>query len=484
MHSSASSDPAETSEHSGSEWFDIYGTSLQGLADLLGDVSLLDPNAPPPRPRDNRRPNDLSQPAQVGDQRRQETGIQTVQRAGEPHRKDIEGSLPFGEDAPARVHQYEGLRLFADDPHVRGRPDDVIGVGPSGKVVAHLTVRRPAKLALDLGCGGGLLALLASRHTALVVGTDLNPRAIALAAINARWNEIQNVEFRQGDLFEPVMGMKFDLVVSNPPLLISPDFRFYYRDGSGSVSGICDRILARLPEFLEEMGMATIHAHWPVYAGETWWDQPRRWAAGSNCDLWLMSHGVQPPETYSRLWIENTSPDGSISSTVLDRWLDWYESNGIVGLASGVYVLRRRSHGSNWARAVVAPRTPTSNCSDQLTRIFAAHDFLTTRPPSFDLLSVPLKPVRGLDFGPSGASAGKRRSQRLARLEPDMGYSVAVSQPTFQLVEMLDGRTTPQDLIDSGQAGVMDTASRDRTRSELTQLLGSGFLQPPIDEDR
>lgn len=56
-----------------------------------------------------------------------------------------------------------------------------------------------------------------------VVGIDINPRALQLARFNAGLNGIANVEWRQGHLFEPVEGERFDLIVSQPPFLPPPD---------------------------------------------------------------------------------------------------------------------------------------------------------------------------------------------------------------------------------------------------------------------
>ena len=59
--------------------------------------------------------------------------------------------------------------------------------------------------------------MLAADHAEHVVAVDLNPRALWLTELNCRLNGIANVECRKGDLFEPVAGETFDLVVTNPP---------------------------------------------------------------------------------------------------------------------------------------------------------------------------------------------------------------------------------------------------------------------------
>jgi len=71
---------------------------------------------------------------------------------------------------------------------------------------------------LDLGTGTGVLAIAAASSAARVVAADSNPTAVECARINAATNSVADrVEARLGDLFEPVAGERFDLVLCNPP---------------------------------------------------------------------------------------------------------------------------------------------------------------------------------------------------------------------------------------------------------------------------
>lgn len=71
---------------------------------------------------------------------------------------------------------------------------------------------------LDLGTGSGICALQAARHSRSVVAVDINEAAARCARINASINGLEHrVDVRAGDLFEPVRGMRFDLVLFNPP---------------------------------------------------------------------------------------------------------------------------------------------------------------------------------------------------------------------------------------------------------------------------
>ena len=74
--------------------------------------------------------------------------------------------------------------------------------------------------ALDLGCGYGPIGIAAAklRPHLLIWMTDVNERAAALAEGNARRNGVDNVKVMQGHLYEPVEGLIFDAIVSNPPI--------------------------------------------------------------------------------------------------------------------------------------------------------------------------------------------------------------------------------------------------------------------------
>jgi release factor glutamine methyltransferase len=78
----------------------------------------------------------------------------------------------------------------------------------------------PGSRVLDLGTGSGICALIAARHTHHVVAVDINPVAVRCARANAVLNDLDaRIDVRLGDLFAPVGGEKFDLVLFNPPFL-------------------------------------------------------------------------------------------------------------------------------------------------------------------------------------------------------------------------------------------------------------------------
>ncbi|MGQ9788241.1 MAG: HemK2/MTQ2 family protein methyltransferase [Candidatus Hadarchaeaceae archaeon] len=73
---------------------------------------------------------------------------------------------------------------------------------------------------LELGTGCGILAILAAKAGAMVLATDVNPVALECARVNAIENGVSGkIDFRCGDLFEPVGEGRFDAIIFNPPYL-------------------------------------------------------------------------------------------------------------------------------------------------------------------------------------------------------------------------------------------------------------------------
>lgn len=133
-------------------------------------------------------------------------------------------------DLGCAVGGSRGVRGIGTAPGV-DRADLVLGVGGASTTLAGITVRTPVASALDLGTGSGIQALHASRHATRVTATDLNPRALHFTRLTLALSGAPEPDVRQGSLFEPVGDERFDLIVSNPPFVISPGGRFTYRDG-------------------------------------------------------------------------------------------------------------------------------------------------------------------------------------------------------------------------------------------------------------
>lgn len=98
------------------------------------------------------------------------------------------------------------------------RPDTELLVLEAGKFLKPLN----APNVLDIGAGSGCVAVAVAKHhpTARVTAVDVSPAALAVARENAATHQVDaRVKFSEGDMFAPVAGQTFDMIVSNPPYI-------------------------------------------------------------------------------------------------------------------------------------------------------------------------------------------------------------------------------------------------------------------------
>ena len=401
----------------------------------------------------------------------------------------LEEAEPLGivARAPGEVRPRVGLVVMDGLVLARDRPtegaaalqdDHVVGLNPPAILLARLTVRTRVRTVLDLGCGGGVQALLAARHADRVVGVDLNPRAVAFARFNARLNGVTNAEFRPGDLFDPVRGERFDLLVCNPPYVVSPETQLLFRDGGRPGDSLCAEIVRRAGDHLEEGGFATILVNWVVPAAEDWSEPLRRWVAGSGCDAWLVHLDTQDTLTYAAGW--NRDEDPGRYAGALDRWGAYYAERGIGAIAMGAVVLRRRAAASNWARADHLPERPRAGASDEILRLFATEDRLLALAEDEALLDETFA-VSAEVRAEQGAALRDGRFQPTrweVRLDGALPMSGAADSGTLRLLEMCDGQRTLRRALADLAAGPDGLVLPETIVGMVRRLAALGFLMP------
>jgi hypothetical protein len=263
-----------------------------------------------------------------------------------------------------------------------GRPLDaehVLGVGGASVMLARTAVRTPAARALDLGTGCGIQALHASRHARAVLATDVSARALAFAGLNLALNDVRTVTTRRGSLLEPVAGERFDLVVSNPPFVITPRRpgaeRFTYRDGGLAGDEIVADLVAGLPGVLADGGVAQLLGNWEQRSGEPWQDRVSAWldraaatvAAddadgdgggrhGAVLDAWVVQRELQDPAEYAETWVRDAGQRGPEADAVYRAYLEDFAARQVEAIGFGLVVLRRRDAGGPAFRRVEEQR--------------------------------------------------------------------------------------------------------------------------------
>jgi release factor glutamine methyltransferase len=171
-----------------------------------------------------------------------------------------------GEPVAYLVHEQEfwGLSLFVDPNVLVPRPDTETVI----EVARALRADRAAPCrVLDLCTGSGAIALALAKElpAARVVATEISPAAAAIARTNAERNAVADrVDVRDGDLFAPVPGERFDLITANPPYVATAVLATLSRevhcepplalDGGADGLAFYDRICSQAADHLEHGG--------------------------------------------------------------------------------------------------------------------------------------------------------------------------------------------------------------------------------------
>ncbi len=179
------------------------GTEPAATADLDAQVLLAHVLAVP-RTRLKSHPEDLPDPWRTQLYRR----LLARRAAGEPLAY-LTGSRDFW-----------SLRLRVTPAVLIPRPETELLVE---RALALRTAADGCVADLGTGCGAVALALASERPRWHVVATDACAEALAVARANAAALRLSRVELRHGDWYQPLLGERFDLLVSNPPYVAQDD---------------------------------------------------------------------------------------------------------------------------------------------------------------------------------------------------------------------------------------------------------------------
>ena len=386
-----------------------------------------------------------------------------------------------------KLGPYHELLMASDfEPGIHSElpADHVLGVSAASLSLANVTIRRKVKTALDLGTGAGIQAFLAARHADHVIGTDTNPRALNFAKFNAKLNEIDNIEWRRGSLYEPVAEQKFELIVSNPPFVISPESRFIFRDTNLPGDALSEQVVCGVGERLTEGGFGCILFNWHHKDEADWDSRPQKWASNTGCDGWLICFKSTDPLTYAADWLQTSvgqnSPD---YGRYLDEWMAYYEQMGIRQISAGAMVMRRRSGQANWFRAHMLDKGRCMGSSGgQIERIFAAEDLLEALDNDRQLLEQRLLFDQHHLLRHELRAEDGRWAVRSEHLYASEGVPFAgnVDMYVANLLAGCNGRRTLRELLEE-VAGRAKTDPENIVPTCLTvvqNLMRSGFLSP------
>ena len=418
---------------------------------------------------------------------------------------------PYAADEPGR--RWSASDLTALQRRGPLPPEHVLGVGRASLTLAGATQRRPVARALDVGVGCGIQTLHLLAHADHVTATDLSERALAFTRFNLLLNADvlgldrerleDRVRLAAGDLLAPVAGERFDLVVSNPPFVITPRTDpdapvLTYRDGGREGDRIVAELIAALPDVRAEGGTAQLLANWEITAGDTadadtapWNARPRSWVA-PGMQAWLLQRDRQDPAGYAETWLQDSSLelDPPAYEAAYRGYLDDFAARGVAGVGFGHVWLRRPAADGSQGRGWVVAEELTQPVDEALGAAWAAavarRDRLAAGAGVGDAVGDPaLAVLRGLHLRVA-ADVTEERHQRFGAEHPEV--ILARQGSGFRRVARLDTATAGVLSASDGELSVgqlvgavaalleLDDVGRAGLLAALRELYEDGFL--------
>jgi len=149
------------------------------------------------------------------------------------------------------------------------RPETELMVETILKIDRYLDIQPQI---LDLGTGSGCIAVTLAKYLpkAKVYAIDSSKKALLVAKKNAKKNKTKKqIKFKPGNLFGPARGLKFDLIVSNPPYIPSQEIPKLDQnvrdhepkqalDGGKDGLDVIRKIMGQAPNYLAKNGQLVL----------------------------------------------------------------------------------------------------------------------------------------------------------------------------------------------------------------------------------
>lgn len=362
--------------------------------------------------------------------------------------------------------------LVASDLH-DGSQDRVLPVNPPARHLLNFSIRCPVDSALDLCSGNALHAIVAAQFSGHVTTSDVNSRAGEFARFNAALNDVIDLECLTGNGFETVEGRTYDLILCNPPFVISPDTELIYQNTEQELDHFCRQLTWEAPEHLNEGGFFQMICEWVELEGEPWQDRIANWVKGSGCDTWVIHANRELPESYTH---RHTREDRKST----ERWTAFFRKHGVNSVHGGLLTMRRRSDGKAWLRIDPLEKAVSAPVGEALLQGFASQDVLEKDDDHLRTVRPRISTAVQLEEKSHWDGHGWQPGQTIIRLMEGLPGSAGMDATTLDFLRHSDGEQTVAELI----AGFAERHHleveqvQEKGLNLVRQLIYGGFLLP------
>lgn len=374
-------------------------------------------------------------------------------------------------------------------------PDHVLGMGGASTMLASATMRAPRGRVLDLGTGCGIQAMHASLHSDSIVATDISKRALAFAEFNRTLNSPPaDWSLREGSMFEPVeedvaAGDLFDLVVSNPPFVITPQGApsFEYRHGGLPGDAIVQSLVTNVGSVLAPGGVAQLLGNWEIQRGADWRERLGDWldasaAAGFPMDAWVIQRDALDGAEYAETWLRDggvTPERGRVKyDDAYQAYLADFAARDVDRVGFGIVTLRLAAGGGAPMRRLEEHEGQLpSPLGAHIVDTLAAHDWLASTSDDA-LLATALTVAPDVTKETYGRPLLHDPEHILIRQGGGLGRSVRADTALAGLVGACDGELTVGQ-ISHALAALLDVPSGTMLAGmvpAVRELVRDGFL--------
>lgn len=366
--------------------------------------------------------------------------------------------------------------------------DHVLGIGGASLTLAGMTMRAPVGRVLDLGTGCGIQALHGALHADRVVATDISRRALAFAEFNRALNEAGDWDLREGSMLEPVAGEAFDLVVSNPPFVITPPGtpQFEYRASGVQGDGIVSSLISTVGTVLAPGGAAQMLGNWEIH-GDRWEESLEAWLAASPVplDAWVIERDQLDAAEYAETWLRDAGivPERGRAAfeAAYEAYLTDFDARGVDAVGFGMVLLRRPASGTPTLRRLEQHEGPLQEpFGAYLREALAAHDLVASLTDEA-LLDTRWTVAPDVTRESHGPALQHDPSYLILRQGAGLGRSISMDTALAGMVGACDGELTAGQIAHA-LAALLDVPAGTMLGGlvpAIRELATDGFLHAP-----